>query len=55
LDDTRLELALRVINHFAVYDRDTELMKIQRHLAAREPQLIEVIESAAAREGLLAH
>ena len=37
LDDTRLAVALRVVNHFAVYERDAELVEIERHLGVNSP------------------
>lgn len=53
LDDTRLELALRVVNHFAVYERDAELLEIERRLEASEPRLSAIARAtAAAREAL---
>jgi hypothetical protein len=53
LDEARLDLALRVLNHFAVYGRDAELFEIERRLESHEPRLAAVIQSAAAaREAL---
>lgn len=53
LDEPRLDLALRVLNHFAVYGRDAELFEIGRRLESHEPRLAAVIQSAAAaREAL---
>jgi hypothetical protein len=53
LDDARLEMALRVVNHFAVYERDPELLEIERRIEASEPRLATVTQAAAAaREAL---
>ena len=53
LDPTRLDLALRVIHHFASHGANEELVAAERHLEASEPSLVAVIQSAAAaREAL---
>ena len=53
LDSTRLDLALRVIHHFAIHGANEELIAAERHLEANEPSLVAVIQSAAAaREAL---
>jgi hypothetical protein len=55
LDDTRLDLAPRVVNHFAVYDRDSELIDIERQIATMEPRLGAVVRTVAtARQDLRA-
>ena len=46
LDPIRFDLALRVLHRFATHGPDAELIEIERRLAANDPQLAAVIQSA---------